>query len=535
LATEISELERVQKEVRRIQNKPTLAGIALGLPHLDRDAWRHGRSRLAAHGVSQSPAERSFQGPDVYLCTQVYNQGGHTALIGDFVRARRLHSPRPHLIVTAAGSQQPVPIDAAIQARTGIPDTRTTVLNEGSLDERLELLLGRLLEIRPRTLFLFHHADDPLAIAVAQPAICGQCVLVHHADATATLGLHIPGISIIELNPWAAAISRAQRFASELLLLTCPDPGPRPHGFRLSDGLITATSGSAQKFRGDSHYAYADLVAEVLRTTTGRHLHIGPLDATQLAEIAAALRSAGIEETRFVHRDWVPSVAAALWEFRCDVYIASFPTDGARVMIEVAASGTPYVAHASRRFEESAPYALSLPGTTRWSTWVDLRAALVALSDKATLEEKSCLIRDAYLLRHQPSIFQATLEGILAGGSGVIDPDASARDQSMLAFIVQGLTDELIKTPPASAVDLAVLRQRVEFQASQIMVENSQAISDVESRLSQLMEERLTALEVSESKLAREQKRLAVGLRRLKAEARARRRSILRRLGILSH
>ena len=70
-----------------------------------------------------------------------------------------------------------------IQARTGIPEENTTGITAGSLSERLDALFLRLIELRPRNLFLFHHQDDLLAVAVAQPEICHHCVFVHHSDA----------------------------------------------------------------------------------------------------------------------------------------------------------------------------------------------------------------------------------------------------------------------------------------------------------------------------------------------------------------
>ena len=584
----MSILDRVQQEVRRIQKKPGLRRVALALPDLDREVWRHGRAWLVAHGAvgSEAVSNSAPEGPDVYLATHLYIGGGHTALIGDFVRARRGRSPSPRLFVTNVSLPTPTVMNAEICARTGIPDSSTVVFTEGSLDERLELLFRLLLELRPGRLFLFHHSDDPLAVAVAQSEVCRQCVLVHHTDAKPTLGLHTPGISIIEINPWAAATSRAQRLAPELLLLTCPDPGPRPHGFRLSNGLVTATSGSSGKFTRDHHYTYAEAVAIILRATRGQHVHIGPLDTNALAEIDSAMRRADLKPDRFVHRDWVPSVAAALWEHGCDVYVASFPTDGARAMIEVAASGTPYLAYTSRRPRATERYLLSLPGTTKWSTWEELEAALVALSDNAVLDEKSRLIREGYLRRHQPPVFQAMLESILAGGGGLVDPDATLRDQSMLSFIVQGLTKELpgdntqsredfavlqrtlqtqaghnraegdnaiagverrfaqlvdeklsaalkdnAKAP--SREDFAVLERALETQAGQIRGESAKAIVGVETRFAQLVEEKLSATLKDNAKLAKKNELLARKFRRLKAELRDKSRwSLLQRLGL---
>jgi hypothetical protein len=457
----MSLLDDIRDAVRRANAQGSLAGFALGFPRLDQAAWQHGRVRLQELGLPPvavaAPAE---VGPDVYVATQLYRDGGHTALVGDFVRARASRAEGAHLIVTHAG-WEPRPLTPEIRDRTGFASQAVTELLGGSLDDRLDALMNRLSELRPARTFLFHHPDDPLAVAAAQPSLCGRCFLVHHSDATPSLGLYVPGISVIELNPAAAALARVLRLDAHLLLLTCPDPGPRREGFLAGGRLVTASSGSPWKFAGNTPCTYADAVSVVLSTTGGRHVHIGALDEATLTVIRAGLASHDIDPASFVHRDWVPSLAMALREEGCDVFLASFPTDGARTLIEAAAAGTPYLAHAARRSTGARPLALDLPGAASWTGLEDLAEVLKALMDPEVLLARSRSARDWYLRLHRPGVFADTLGNIIAGRGGVDDPDGPERDFGALANLTRRLAENALVEPGASPADGAAVEARL--------------------------------------------------------------------------
>jgi hypothetical protein len=115
-------LSRARAHVQKLQRLPDLGGLALGVPQYDGELWRLGQGRLRSRenvGLRDSPA-LTKQRPDVYLATELYQHGGHTALIGDFVTALsgigEQTSP-PHLVVTnipdCHGEQLPDRIDCA--------------------------------------------------------------------------------------------------------------------------------------------------------------------------------------------------------------------------------------------------------------------------------------------------------------------------------------------------------------------------------------------------------------------------------------
>ncbi len=444
-------LDQAYNHLHRFDTVPALGTMALGVQKWDARLWRMGGEYLATlTSRSMSSLELpAGQGPDVYLATQAYKAGGHTPLIGDFVRALDAHQgAASQLIITNIHGENPAPLPEAIRCRLCIPSVNITILQGPSLYDRLQELMTLLLRLRPRRLFLFHHPDDPLASAVARPEIASQRILVHHADSTPSFGLHLPGVCIIDLNPYAAAMTRLLGLSAALLPLTAPDPGTRPRGFLKRGKLVTATSGSALKFDGNHACNYPETVGVILRSTGGWHVHIGPLKSAMLGKINDVLNHANLPTERFVHVPWVPSLAAALWGHDCDLYFSSFPIDGARTNAEVIASATPHLRHSNRPLAELSHSELSLDGGLVWHAWEDLTTTLESLNDRSLLEEKSHLIRKGYDRMHHPLVFAKHLDAILNGGSGFEDPHQHERDHRVLRSVCRKLIASLDPSDP---------------------------------------------------------------------------------------
>jgi hypothetical protein len=416
----------------RLHARTPLRSWALGVPEWDWRIWRIGREWIARHGETvdrSSDSERP--GADVYLATQVHEHGGHTALIGDFVRA--LAGSSPHLVVTDVHEHSDDTISDAVRARLGLPASAITVLRAASLAARVDLLLRTLARLRPARLFLFHHPDDPLASVVAQPEVARTRVLVHHADYLPSFGIYLPGVRIVDLSPGAAARTRFLGRASAWLPLTAPDPAARPYEF-LGDGrLVTASCGTAHKFSSDYAFGYAETVGVILRSTGGRHVHIGGLDTRLRSQIADALRGVNVPQDRFVHVPQTPSVTATLWEHRCDLYCASFPIDGARTRIEVMAAGIPYLGHSARPQSAAPADDAATDDALVWREYEDLSTILARMAEVATLREQSRRVRAAYERVHHPRQFARTLAQILEGGSGCEDPQWRQRVDGVIA------------------------------------------------------------------------------------------------------
>ena len=146
-------LHDAMEHVGRLRKVPGVGGLAASLPEWDGELWRMGRERLRSRWKPWS--DMADEGSDVYIASQLYADGGHTALIGDFVRAlsgMKEHSS-PRLIVTNIHHQHGVGLEESIQSRTGIRRDRTSVLAGESLGDCFDQLAEELLSKPVRRLF----------------------------------------------------------------------------------------------------------------------------------------------------------------------------------------------------------------------------------------------------------------------------------------------------------------------------------------------------------------------------------------------
>lgn len=441
-------LNRLHAQIRALQETP-LASLPLGWQKGDQILYRIGQDWLAKNGAGGSAAANNH-GPDVFVASLLYPIGGHTALIGDFVRALAVISPTappPHLIITNCHKEQAPVLSPEIMERIAIATDRIDILPGPELIDRLEQLLARLSQLRPRRLFLFHHPDDPVACAAAQPEICSQRLLIHHADSTPTFGLYLPGVRIIDVTPGAAASTRIMGLETALLLLTVPDPGPRPVDFLERGNLVTASCGTHHKFRTESPYNYPETVGAILDTTRGWHVHAGPLEDFKLSAIKHALRARSVDAGRFIHVPWTQSLASTLWEYCCDLYFASFPIGGARANVEVFASATPILQYSRVPLGMRTPDKLQPEGGLYWHTHEDLVAKLKDASEAQSLKKMSQSVRAGYDRLHHPRVFAAQLGRILEGEKGWDDPDQEQRDLRARERIVAAFQSEPADSP----------------------------------------------------------------------------------------
>ncbi|MEM8955907.1 MAG: hypothetical protein AAGD22_17255 [Verrucomicrobiota bacterium] len=428
-------MEDAFNRMANLHRQAHLGPRPLGLPDWDGELWRAARACL-----SPNPTQTPANGPDLYLATQVYKGGGHTALIGDFVQALDPQAAHSHLVISNLYNENKTPLDEKIATRTRINPSNTHLLHGPDTADRIRELLTLVQSLRPGRIFLFHHPGDPLPAAVAHPEWTPQCILVHHADATPSFGLYFPGIQLIELHPFGAAATRVLGLNPEILMLAAPDPGPRQDGFISSGSLTTASCGSTLKFDSPYHYSYPETIAHLLANTGGKHVHIGPLSEALLKNIESHLHNLQVPEDRFQNVPWVSSLSQALWDYECDLYFSSFPIDGARVNAEVAAAAVPHLRHArSMPSKEMQSDPLGLKGGLVWRTWSDLKNELANAADADFLARRSTEIRETYDALHRPDVFAETLTAILSGKTGIADPIAEARENRVLRSTLKRL------------------------------------------------------------------------------------------------
>lgn len=376
-------------------------GIVFGLRAADALCARVGARALARRRRAPPPARAGERPPlDVFVASELSLDGGHTAVIGDFVRAA---PGRKHLLLITDATRRCPDLDEPVRRRTGLAADEVAVCGARSPLGQLEWLIDRLADHRPERLFLFHYPFDAAAVAAAQPGLSAVTCFVHHVDRYPCLGVFAPGVRHVDLTPFSHHYCRRCLGIEDgvYLPLGCADFGVRlpPEEGPLCGPLTTASSGAERKFDPSYRYPYPAVMASLLAATGGRHVHIGPLSSEARARMRAALDERGVAAERFLHVPHVWSVWRALGEYGVDLYVNSFPQRGARATVEVMGSGTPAVWH----LESSASFLhdthMRYPEAPTWQTPEEL-VALVRRIDGTWLRAQARSARQHWEATH---------------------------------------------------------------------------------------------------------------------------------------
>jgi tetratricopeptide (TPR) repeat protein len=170
---------------------------------------------------------------------------------------------------------------------------------------------------------------------------------------------------------------------------------------------------------------YEDMVVEVLRTTGGRHLHIGELSDELRKRIAARLVGAGIDLQNFQYLPFAPNLSLAFKQFDVGAYLGSMPRGGGRASVEAMGSGLPIIIHSNYRSRFLSDENEVYPEAFVWRTFDELRNALASL-DAAAIKVHSNFSRRHYEAHHRPALLQAAIRATIAG-KRPLPPPAGAR------------------------------------------------------------------------------------------------------------
>jgi hypothetical protein len=346
---------------------------------------------------------------DLFVASELYASGGHTALLGDYLRS--VEGGRRLLAVTNL-SNAAVKLPPGISRRLGIEQRETVICPLPDLAGKCRWLMRLLAEQRPQRVFLFTHPHDSAAIAACQPGWGARYHFIHHSDRSPSLGAVCSDFAHVDLTPFCFACCRQAGIDNLYLPLVVEDLGAREpsqfdHG---SAGMRTAACGSAGKFELERSDLYGRAVAAILTTTGGQHLHIGDLSRTEVRRLRAMLRRNGADPGQLVHIPFVPSLWRALGEHRVDLYIGSLPQRGARASVEAMGSATPALWHLSAEAHALHDTHMKYPEAAFWRDTDDL-ARIVRRIDAPWLRGQSAAARHHYERFHHPRLLRQQLAG----------------------------------------------------------------------------------------------------------------------------
>jgi hypothetical protein len=410
-------LEAIANVVRNVVTDEASLGRVLASPELTTACAALGRP------IEQTALSERNEDLIVFVVSTFRPVGGHSRLLLDIVEA----DPCKNAVVLLSnfeGQTQPVADFELVLQRIGLEvGIGVEAAPAGSAEDRLRWLQSRLADLRPIRTYLLENPDDSVAVAACQPELVGQLYYVHHIDHSLNLGMHLHGATHVDLT------SKTFQSCREIFGLDanvywplCPRvPDHRGEPFLRDGALRSATCGTANKF--DTWYlnrstpyvvGYPEIVPLILRNGVETHVHIGEMTALMLDEINERLKSAGIDDNRFLYLPYVPSLSKALLDLNIDVYIGSFPFGGGTTTVEAMGTGIPPIIHSNYRSLYFTSSTEVYDGAMVWRTPEELMQLLRGLNP-STLEQHASRSRQFYEQYHSPDVLRgrvmATLEG----------------------------------------------------------------------------------------------------------------------------
>ncbi len=360
--------------------------------------------------IAQKNMSKKTKNNIIYIATELYQSGGHTAVIEDFIRTQ----PEKEQIIIITDTLQTAQREVIDNRFAQLPVKIKWAPNGSALD-KLIWLQSQLLALQPNQVFLFNHGQDAIAIAAVQPNLTTQLIFYHHCDHQLCLGLYLEYAQHIDPHSFGFYNCRNKLGVAntKYIPLTADDLGIslREVPF-LADGILrTCSSGSSLKFEQSYLYSYIEEVPKILDVTGGVHIHIGSLSTYALKDIHQWLNERGISPERFIYIPWVKSLWKALYEQRVDIYINSFPLGGGRACVEVMGSGTPIIGHHNYHSRLLGGFDVIYPEAFFWQSSEELYSYLKSLTKEILLKQAVCA-RKHYELYHQPTILKQCLENL---------------------------------------------------------------------------------------------------------------------------
>ncbi len=377
-------------------------GQVFGSPELDRICQDIGRKLLHEVDHGTEYAEKGHF-DIVIVATEIYNSGGHSAVLLDLTRAYR----DKKILVVVTDTFYIANHTEAVGLFVSAPNVTVAVAaKQYSAVERIKWLLCTLLSCRAEKVFFLHHMSDAVAAACMLPEVADKIIFYHHSDHRLALGAYTKHCVHADFREPGLINCRATLGIenSTLLPLVCDDDlvGGSEFEFKSRNALTTCTSGS-EKFAGEYRFDFfEDVLPDMLATTQGYHYHIGRLPESVLCGIRSSLLERNIAQNRFCHVEWVPSLRQALIDLHVDLYLDSVPVCGCRSVVEAMAASRPIVVHHNYHSRLFSNEDLVYDGAPSWQLPEELFAILRELDNIDQLQKHSSCSRQQYAEHHAP-------------------------------------------------------------------------------------------------------------------------------------
>jgi hypothetical protein len=406
-----SALRQIHRVVDQVFCEPINTGCIYGSRLLDSYCQMIGAMNWRRVCANAQP--RPTGGPPnntvVYIASRLYPTGGHTAVLADIIRL----GPKTKSVILISGTVGATDLAALLHRFKEIEQVSFECAPRGSRLEKLDWLQHRLLALSPDTVWLFNHCQDSVAVAAVQPDAGYRLRFYHHADYQLCLGVHLAYADHIDPHPMGFHNCRDKLGVqgTRYLPLVVKDRGVciGAESHSPNQGLITCTAAPPSKVEAPYFIRYADVIPELVKTTGGKHIHIGPLSLPTRLRIRRGMRKLDLPETSFVYIPYVPSVWHALHKYSVDLYVTSFPYGGGRTLIEAMGAGVAVALHLHTHSRLLSSFDMAFEGAILWRDPQELYRQLKAVNIKS-LSVLGRAARRNYEENYQEQILARALE-----------------------------------------------------------------------------------------------------------------------------
>ncbi len=359
----------------------------------------------------------------IYLATEVYELGGHTRVMLDFIHAQ----PKSrHILILTNTLNKTKESQKTALSWFEVLGVEVVWLEDQLLLARLLKIQSLLIAQKPSKVFLLNHHQDAVLVAGCQPGLAKHFIYYHHCDHAFALGMYVSHFEHVDLSPKVFHTCREKLGLNNYYLpLAIQDRNniDRKVSFFQSGSLRTASSGMSLKYISSDPEDYFYMIAIRLAELPGTHIHIGYIEDNIKYRLQKLCIERGVDLARVICIPWVESLWDALYEWNVDVYIPSFPLGGGRAAIEVMGAGIPIAVRDLKQLNELNGIDIFYPEVYRWSHIDELIKLLRGLNNLC-LSKASKNARRWYEKSHQFHQLEQSLAGLPERLSDIEIPDS---------------------------------------------------------------------------------------------------------------
>ena len=215
---------------------------------------------------------------------------------------------------------------------------------KGSSHKPLKELFLHIKAVNPDTIYTYYGHDDVICSALNRSEFCQKSVNLFSIDHGFCFGLNNSSNDYyITKRPTDYHMLKPHFGKKVIYIPVLQRPIDMKGSFKPFKCFpkITTSCIAARPYKLGNFENYISMVAEVLKSTNSRHIHVGPLDDSMLQSVKQIFRQEKVSLDKFVHVKWLESLAQGLLDLGVDIFIQPQGTLSYKIAVEAMMAGIP--------------------------------------------------------------------------------------------------------------------------------------------------------------------------------------------------